>query len=188
MISSPPPRGRVKLSAPAPRLGSEMTLTLTLEFPGKAPVPLELRYSLPADSEIVHSDIELDRQSAPGSIVAHWKGLQTERKEWAIRFKLTRPGFYHLSGKISLLRDDSANLQGLQEEVAKNIPDLQGADADAIRRQQEFVRTGQSLKIVEDALAFMPPSLYVKVREDVGRVEDWDFGSLWKRLKHRWQH
>lgn len=186
MISPPPARGLIQFSAPQPRVGSEFVLTFSLDFPGKAPVPLEVGVSLPEGIDVVHSDLEIFRTG--GSTEARWRGIQTERKEWTMRLKPVRPGFYRIGGTVSLPRDDPDRLKGVQDEIVQNIPGLQGSGEDVIQRRKDFIKSGQGLKIVSDSLAFSPEAVYLKVWRDGGRVEGWDFGSLWKRIKHWWRH
>lgn len=186
MISSPPPRGHIKISGPRPRVGSEFVLRFSLDFPGKAPVPLEIEVLVPEGIDVVQSDLKIARVA--GSTKAHWKGLQSGRKEWTMSLKPVEPGFYRIGGTIRLLRDDPDRLKELQDEIAQNIPGLQGTGEDAVRRRKDFLASGQGLKIIADSLTFSPEAVYLKVRTNGGRVEDWDFGSLWKRVKRWWRH
>lgn len=186
MISGPPPRGQAVLSAIDPQGGSEMSLVLTLSFPGKVGIPIDLNYHFPETFEILHSDLDLDRKSAPGEIVARWRGVQTKRQEWTVRFKVTKPGFHRIYGKIGLVRDNPALLRSLQEEIGSSISTLKGSDPEAVARRRVFYGEEQGLSMVGDSLMFAPQVFYIHVWKDGVRIESWDFGSPWKRIMHWW--
>lgn len=174
----PTPIGRVRLIAGDIKLGSPLELQVTLQHNLKVAIPLVVKYYLPSEGELISSLPAQVIEPAEGGKVFAWKGIVgREAVQLITRFKVLKPGFYELHGTVELDEKRAAEIQAATVALAAQLPEPTG-------EHQKDGPSPQLDELLGQRLRLTPEYFFIRITASKGRIEDWDFGSVGKRLKH----
>jgi len=182
--SAIPPQ-TVSLTPNNPRLGDEMKLVIDLPYYGSEVLPLHVTYNLPSDCEVMSSDLPVQRGSDGNPHKIEWSGLHNKSVKWVVKFKFKQEGYFHIYGQTAVRRDDPKALDSAAIQFIKRLPSSKGWPENRIAREARNQRTLDAFDLF---YPIKPESYFVLVGSGYpGRIEEWDFGTPWKRIKHWWK-
>lgn len=184
---SPPSLCSTDIQSPELRTGSEISLSLRCGFYA----PINIEYFLPLNIEIV----SLTGDGAPSIIksetgnILKWELPANSGGNIILRFKILKPDFYKLYGRIRMGSIDPNLLREYMLKEVDRLPAFSGTDERTkLYRKQYLSRPDQVIKgfqgYASSQYAFEDDFYCIRVSENSGRIETWDFSTLSKRSSH----
>jgi hypothetical protein len=166
------------------RTGGEINLSVVCASP-KQDMPLVVEYILPLSCEVLAAEGNPKIERTPKHIALRWEGLWSKMAQNNVRLRIGKPGFYKFYGRVMLGSISEKHLKEIMLAEVSGVPGYFGADEQGTLHKQEYLSHPERFRQgLEKRLSLTPDAYYISVDDNSGRIEPWDFGSYWKRLKH----
>lgn len=178
----------VSVASENSRSEGRISLRIACAKPQRQDVPVIVEYYLPQNIEIVAVGENPKVREDGVYTVLRWECLSSELLNYGVTFKILTPGFYTFHGNVSLGELSAKQLEEIGTTLADNIPAYSGADAKSRLFRKQFLNSAEEIKkSLARNLGLDPEKYYVQVTTRSIRIEDWDFGSLLKRVMHKFR-
>lgn len=184
---SPSPLCGTNIESPGLKVGSEVALSLRCSFTA----PINVEYHLPLDIESVSlsGDGKPELVKTETENILRWERPADSRGSVILRFKLMKPSFHKMYGRISVGNIDQEWLTTHMLNEVNRLPSYAGTDertklyrSQYLNKPEDVIKGFQSY--ASSQFAFDNNTHYIRVSKDSGRIENWDFSSLGNRISH----